>query len=96
MTQDELLSQLRLLKKDLSEKFGIQKIALFGSYARNEAEEKSDIDITILQIDEKDYFLRVEAKYFLESLLKKRVDLGYYDSIRPIIQKYIQKDLIVV
>ena len=96
MTRNELLSQLRLTQHDLSEKFGIHKIAIFGSYARNEAKDKSDIDIAIMQIDKKDYFTRVEAKYFLEKLLKKRVDIGYYDSMRPIIQKYVKKDLILV
>jgi predicted nucleotidyltransferase len=84
------------MKDDLKQQFGIEQIALFGSYARGEAKEDSDVDIAIMKIDKKDYFKRVGAKYYLESLLGKRVDIGYYDSMRSIIRKYIQKDLILV
>ena len=96
MTQSELLTKLSSVKDELKEQFGIEKIALFGSYARDEAQEDSDVDISIMAIEKKDYFKRIEAKYYLEDLLQKKVDIGYFDSIRPIIQKYIQKDLLLV
>ena len=96
MTKTELLTTLSNVKGELEEQFGIAKIALFGSYARDEASSDSDVDIAIIQIERKDYFNRVEAKYYLEKLLGKRVDIGYFDSMRPIIQKYIKKDMILV
>ncbi len=96
MTKIELLSKLQHAQGELKNRFGIEKIALFGSYARDEANEDSDIDIAIMKVEEKDYFKRIEAKYYLEDLLQKKVDIGYFDSIRPIIQKYIKKDLVLV
>jgi len=96
MTKIELLTTLSNVKGELQEQFGIAKIALFGSYARDEASSDSDVDIAIIQIERKDYFNRVEAKYYLEELLDKRVDIGYFDSMRPIIQKYIKKDMILI
>jgi predicted nucleotidyltransferase len=96
MTKTELLTTLLNVKDELEEQFGIVKIALFGSYARDEANNDSDVDIAIMQIEKKDYFTRVEAKYYLEKLLGKRVDIGYFDSMRPIIQKYIKKEMIFV
>jgi predicted nucleotidyltransferase len=87
---------LQSLKKNLDEKFGIKKIAVFGSVARNEATQESDIDIAILDIKEKNYFKRVEAKYFLEEKLNRRVDIGYFDTMRKIIQDEIKKDFIYV
>ena len=96
MTKIELLSKLQHAQGELKNRFGIEKIALFGSYARDEANEDSDIDIAIMKVEEKDYFKRIEAKYYLEDLLQKKVDIGYFDSIRPIIQKYIKKDLLLV
>ena len=96
MTTNELLVKLHSLKDELKQQFGIEEIALFGSYARGEADENSDIDIAIMKVKKKDYFKRIEAKYYLEDLLQKKVDIGYFDSIRPIIQKYIKKDLVLV
>jgi len=96
VTTNELLAKLHSLKNELKQQFGIEEIALFGSYARGEADEDSDIDIAIMKVNKKDYFKRIEAKYYLEDLLQKKVDIGYFDSIRPIIQKYIKKDLVLV
>ena len=96
MTTNELLVKLHGLKDELKQQFGIEEIALFGSYARGEANEDSDIDIAIMKVKKKDYFKRIEAKYYLEDLLQKKVDIGYFDSIRPIIRKYIKKDLVLV
>lgn len=96
MTTNELILKLNNVKDVLKQKFGIEEIALFGSYARGEASEDSDVDIAIMKIEKKDYFKRIEAKYYLEDFLQKKVDIGYFDSIRPIIQKYIKKDLVFV
>ena len=96
MTQSELVTKLANVKNELKQKFGIEEIALFGSYARDEANEESDVDIAIMKVDNKDYFNRIQAKYYLEKLFQKKVDIGYFDSMRPIIQKYIRKDLILV
>ena len=96
MTKNELVDTLSSIKSELKQKFGIEEIALFGSYARDEANEESDVDIAIMKVDNKDYFNRIQAKYYLEKLFQKKVDIGYFDSMRPIIQKYIKKDLILV
>jgi len=90
------LETLKSLKTVLSEKFGIEKIAIFGSVARNEADQDSDIDIAIIKMEPKDYFKRVEAKYFLEKHLNREVDIGYFDSMRKVIRQEIEKDMIYV
>jgi len=92
----EILEKLKELKPVLKEKFGIEEFAVFGSVARGEDNENSDIDIAILKIKEKDYFKRVYAKYFLEEKLHKKVDLGYFDSMREIIKRKVAKDMINV
>lgn len=96
MQQKELIFLLKKTKEDLLNKFGIKEIALFGSYARGDFTAQSDVDIAILDINKKDYFLRAEAKYYLENLLKKKVDLGYFDSIRPFIKKQVKHEMIHV
>jgi len=96
VTTDELLNYLKKFKNELREQFGIEEIALFGSYARGEANEESDIDIVILKMKEKSFFKRVQAKEFLEKKLHKKIDLGYFDSMRTFIKNRIKKDLVYV
>jgi predicted nucleotidyltransferase len=96
MTKTELLTKLTNIKYELQEQFGITQIALFGSYAKDDTTNESDVDIAIMKTNKKDYFLLLDAKRFIENILQKKVDLGYFDSIRPFVRKRIQKDLIYV
>ena len=96
MKRESLIARLRSLKPQLKSRYGIEEIALFGSFARDEAKEESDIDIAILKIGHKDFFLRMEARRFLEERLGKKVDLGYFDTIRPIVKGEVVKDLTIV
>ncbi len=96
MNQKELLLLLKKTKSELLRKFGIKELALFGSYARNDFTKESDIDLAIIDVDKKDYFKRAKAKYYLEEILQKKVDLGYLDSIRPFIRREIENEMIHV
>jgi len=96
MTQSELLIKLANVKHELKQQFGIEEIALFGSYARDEAHESSDVDIAILKSSKKNFFLRMNAIDFLKEYLQRDVDMGYYDSMKTFIKNRIKKDLIVV
>lgn len=53
MHKTDILNFLREHKKELQTNFGIQEIALFGSCARDEQREDSDIDLLIVSIDKK-------------------------------------------
>ena len=96
MTQSELLTKLINVKDELRRQFGIEEIALFGSYARGEAKDDSDVDIVILKSSKKNFFLRMKAIDFLKEYLQRDVDMGYFDSMRTFIKNRIKKDLIVV
>jgi len=92
----EIIEKLKELKPVLKKKYGIEEFAVFGSMARGDYRENSDVDIAIIKAQEKDYFKMIDTKYFLEDKLNRKVDMGYYDSIRPVIKKRIGKDLIYV
>ena len=95
MTKESVLKILKENKNDLKAKFDVQKIGLFGSFARDEANEKSDIDI-IIKVNKKDFFKRFYIKEYLEKLFNKKVDVGYLESIRTPIKKIVEKELIYV
>ena len=63
-TKDEIIAILRNFKEEFGERYGIEKLGLFGSVARGEQKEDSDIDICI-KLQEPDYFTRMEIKEFL-------------------------------
>ena len=93
MDKTEILKFLKEHKSELEDKFGIQKIALFGSYAKDTAHEMSDIDIAI-ETKEKDFFVRDDLREYLEEHFKKSVDVGYFDSFREFYKQKIGKELI--
>jgi predicted nucleotidyltransferase len=92
----EILKKLQELKPTLYEKYGIESFAIFGSVAKGEENEDSDIDIAILKAKRKNLFLRLEAIRFLEEKLDRKVDMGYYDSMKSFIKDKIKKDFVYV
>lgn len=93
LDKEEIISFLRLHKSDLEGQFGVVKIALFGSYARGEETESSDIDVLIESRDH-DFRKRLRLRDFLEQNLGKKVDVGYIESVRPHVMYFVQKELI--
>ena len=77
-------------------KLGVKSLSLFGSVARDDAKENSDIDF-LVEFKEKATFDRfMDTKFFLEDLLGVKVDLVMPEAIRPRTKPYIMKDLIHV
>ncbi len=87
MSRKEILEILRTCKKELSAEYGISKIGVFGSVARNEAGMDSDIDIVIL-INEPDFFMLSAIKSLLEERLLKHVDVVTY---RPGMNEFLKR-----
>ena len=77
------------------EDYRVKKIGLFGSYARGEIKENSDIDI-LIEI-EKDISLLdfVGLKQEIEEALGKKVDLVEYDTIKPLLRERILNERVV-
>ena len=92
----EIINKLKELKPILKERYGIEEFAVFGSVARGEDLENSDIDIVILKIKKKSFSLRLKAIKFLESTFNKKIDLGYFDSMKTFVKRVIQKDMVYV
>jgi len=76
------------------EQFDVQALYLFGSVARDEAAENSDVDIEVEFGSTPDFDRYVELKFYLEDLLQTPVDLLTKSSIRPEIATHIQKEAV--
>jgi predicted nucleotidyltransferase len=70
-------------------KHNVKKAAIFGSVARGEATEESDIDIVIEFEGRKSLLDLVDLKLELQELLGKKVDVITYNSINPLLKEQI-------
>ncbi|MEK7509350.1 MAG: nucleotidyltransferase family protein [Patescibacteria group bacterium] len=71
---------------------GVRRASLFGSHARGEAREDSDIDILVEFPQGKSLLDLIGLERELAQELGKKVDLGTYRSVSPLLQKYIAQD----
>ncbi len=94
MNKEEILTFLQDNKELLKEKFCVEKIGLFGSYAKNQQHEGSDIDIVVDMPSSFDAYY--DLKYFLEESFKKPIDLGLEGSLRKLIYSEIEDEIIYV
>ena len=95
LTQQDILNYLTQHKKEFQEKYNIEKIGLFGSYARNEANNESDIDIFVKMPPK--MFNLIALKQQIEKDLKKSVDiLREHKQMKPFLLNMIQKDIAYV
>ena len=92
--KNQIITFLKQNKRQIQEKYKVNKIALFGSFARDEANQDSDIDILVDMSPSFDNFF--DLKYFLEDEFKTTVDLGKEKNMRLFIKNKIQEDLIYV
>ena len=96
MTQKEIIDYLQVHKEAFAKKYGISRMALFGSYARGEERPESDIDIAI-ETKLSDYFLLYDFKEELESFFRHRVDVvRLRERMNESLKKRIMKDGVYV
>jgi uncharacterized protein len=92
--RDDIVSILRA--QMLRSRFGIKSLLLFGSAARNEATQESDLDF-IVNFDGTITFDRyMDLKIFLEDLFGKKIDLAIEDTLKPQIRQKILEQAIDV
>ena len=81
----------------LTAQYGVRRIGLFGSFARAEARDESDIDVLVVFQDGEETFEHyMDLKFHLEDLFGRRVDLVIEASIKPLLQPYILSEAVYV
>jgi predicted nucleotidyltransferase len=98
LTQQNILNFLSENKLFLREQFHIEKIGIFGSFARNEQNPDSDIDILIEMENNVSnvYDLKWNLREFLKNQFQRDVDICNSKHIKPYAKDYILKDAIYV
>jgi len=97
MTKAFILDFLADHKQEFHDKYGVTKIGLFGSYARDEQREDSDIDIAIeMQQEKKNIRTFFGLKREMETIFGKKIDIGIESTLKPIVIQYIMNEIIYV
>jgi uncharacterized protein len=92
-TAQQIQEQLSNLKPTLIKRFSVSSIGLFGSYARNEQNEDSDIDI-LVDFNKPVGIEFVDLAEFLEESLKAKVDLVSLNGIKPKYLSAIKSEIV--
>lgn len=75
--------------------FGVKELGIFGSVARGEQTEKSDVDV-LVELEKQTFSAYMDLLFFLEDLFESKVDLVMKDVIKPIIKEQILSETIYV
>lgn len=96
LTQQNILNFLSENKLFLREQFHIEKIGIFGSFARNEQNPDIDILIEMENNVSNVYDLKWNLREFLKNQFQRDVDICNSKHIKPYAKDYILKDAIYV
>ena len=95
-SRDQIIEILRTFKKENAEKFGIESMALFGSVARGEHNENSDVDL-LIKFKSPSLYLYADISDALESILGMKVDIVSESARkRPGFIEEISKDMVSI
>lgn len=96
MNRDDIVSFISIHKSEFEQKFGVKRIGLFGSYARGDVREGSDIDI-VIELKKPDLFFLIGVKQAFEEALEKKVDVvRLRDKMNRFLRQRIERDVIYV
>ncbi|MEA1987408.1 MAG: nucleotidyltransferase domain-containing protein [Candidatus Marinimicrobia bacterium] len=98
LKKEEILMYLLNNKNLFNDKFNIYKIGIFGSYARNEQTENSDIDIIMeMKLDTTEiYEKKRDLRKMLEEQFNRKIDICRERSIKTIFRNFVKNEAIYV
>ena len=94
--RDLVLALLRAHKPTLAQRFGVAELALFGSFARDQPTDDSDLDILVSFDGMTDWRRYFGARFYLEDLLRRRVDLVTEKALRAELRPYVEREAVRV
>ena len=89
----EVLRIIREKHSEMSRRFSVMRIGVFGSLVRGSAGAESDVDI-LVELAEPTFDHYMDLKFFLEDLLNRSVDLVMADTVKPRLRPIIEKEVV--
>jgi uncharacterized protein len=89
------ISTLKEHEKLIRQKFGVRRIGIFGSFARGEEREDSDLDVLVVfEEGQKTFDNYMDLKFYLEDLFGREVDLVTERALKPQLKDIIMKEVV--
>ena len=92
-TAGRMVQRIAGMRRELSERFSVTKIGVFGSFARGEARPDSDVDI-LVELAEPTFDHFMDLKFCLEETLQRPVDLVMADAVKPRLKPIIEREVL--
>jgi len=96
MNRDQVLSELRRHRQEIEQRFAIKHLSVFGSAARDELRDDSDIDVLVEFKGKATFDGYMDLKFYLETILSRQVDLVTQDAVKPRMRPMIEQEAIHV
>lgn len=96
MEKQAVLRQLRSHIGQIRQRFSVRALAIFGSIARDDAADDSDVDVLVVFDGKAGFDLFMDLKFYLEDLLGTQVDLVTDKALRPQVRRAIEQEMIHV
>jgi len=93
LNKEMICTLLRTKKDEMNKQYGVTRIGLCGSYARDEQREDSDIDIVVELESANTFRSFFGLKFYLEEMFGQQVDLGIEHAIKPAVRENILKTI---
>jgi predicted nucleotidyltransferase len=93
---ETLLDAARPVLKELAAEHGYKRLAVFGSVARGEARQDSDIDLIVEAPPGTSSFQFIRFKQLLEKVLGRDIDLISYGGLAPTLDDDIRRDAVLL
>ncbi|WP_321507088.1 nucleotidyltransferase family protein [uncultured Methanoregula sp.] len=94
--RQDILSSLEKLKGEVTQEYSVKTLGLFGSVARSEETDESDIDLLVEFSKPVGFVTFMRLEHFLSERLGTRVDLVTSDSLKPVIRQDVLAEVIYV
>ena len=90
------LTLLRQHSQEIRNKFGVERIGIFGSFVRGEEKPESDVDVLVEFEDRPTFDGYMSLKFFLEDLLSCPVDVVTASSLKPRLKAAVEREAVNV
>ena len=96
MNKQVILTQLTGRIEEIRQRFSVKKLFIFGSVARGEVGDSSDVDVLVAFDQKANFDVFMDLKFYLEELLGMGVDLVTDKALRPQVRRAIEQEKVDV